>query len=74
MNQLCEIASDHGIAVIEDACRAHGAAYKGKKFRSLGDVGRFSFSPSKNMTVAGDGGTPLTRERSARQPTMLQSR
>ena len=49
-----------GIPIIEDACQAHGATYKGKKVGSLGDVGCFSFYPTKNMTVAGDGGMTTT--------------
>jgi len=48
------------IPIIEDACQAHGAEYKGKKVGSLGDVGCFSFYPTKNMTVGGDGGMTTT--------------
>jgi len=46
--------------IVEDACQAHGATYNGKKVGSLGDVGCFSFYPTKNMTVAGDGGMTTT--------------
>ena len=53
-------AEDQKIPVIEDACQAHGAEYKGKKVGSLGDVGCFSFYPTKNMTVGGDGGMTTT--------------
>ena len=60
IDQLREIASDRGTAIVEDACQAHGASYKGRKVGSLGDVGCFSFFPSKNMTVAGDGGMITT--------------
>jgi len=48
------------IPIIEDACQAHGAEYKGKKVGSLGDIGCFSFYPTKNMTVGGDGGMTTT--------------
>ena len=48
------------IPIIEDACQAHGAEYKGKKVGSLGDIGCFSFYPTKNMTVGGDGGMATT--------------
>ena len=44
-------ADEQNIPIIEDACQAHGAEYKGKKVGSLGDVGCFSFYPTKNMTV-----------------------
>jgi len=48
------------IPIIEDACQAHGATYKNKKVGSLSDVGCFSFYPTKNMTVGGDGGMSTT--------------
>ena len=60
MDELCEISSEHGVAVIEDACQAHGASYSGTKVGSMGDAGCFSFFPSKNMTVGGDGGMVVT--------------
>jgi len=53
-------AEEQKIPIIEDACQAHGAEYKGKKVGSLGDVGCFSFYPTKNMTVGGDGGLTTT--------------
>ena len=53
-------AEQQKIPIIEDACQAHGAEYKGKKVGSLGDVGCFSFYPTKNMTVGGDGGMTTT--------------
>ena len=62
MKELCELASERHIAVIEDACQAHGASYDGKKAGSIGDVGCFSFFPSKNMTVGGDGGMVVTND------------
>ena len=62
MPELCEAASEHKIAVIEDACQSHGAMYDGRKVGSFGDVGCFSFFPSKNMTVAGDGGMAVTKD------------
>jgi perosamine synthetase len=48
--------------VIEDACQAHGALYKNRRVGSLGHVACFSFYPSKNMTVCGDGGMLVTNE------------
>ena len=53
-------ADEQNIPIIEDACQAHGAEHKGKKVGSLGDVGCFSFYPTKNMTVGGDGGMTTT--------------
>jgi len=53
-------AEEKKIPIIEDACQAHGAIYKNKKVGSLSDVGCFSFYPTKNMTVGGDGGMTTT--------------
>ena len=53
-------AEEQKIPIIEDACQAHGATYNDKKVGSLSDVGCFSFYPTKNMTVAGDGGMATT--------------
>jgi len=53
-------SEEQNIPIVEDACQAHGAEYKGKKVGSLGDIGCFSFYPTKNMTVGGDGGMTTT--------------
>jgi len=53
-------AEEQNIPIVEDACQAHGALYKGKKVGSISDVGCFSFYPTKNMTVGGDGGMTTT--------------
>jgi len=60
MDQLSDLAKEKGIPLVEDACQAHGSEYKGKRVGSIGDAGCFSFYPSKNMTVAGDGGMIVT--------------
>jgi len=60
MDTINEIASRHGIKVIEDACQAIGAEYRGRKVGSLGDAACFSFFPSKNLGGAGDGGIVVT--------------
>jgi len=60
MDEIIELAEKNGLKVIEDACQAHGATYHGRKVGTLGDVGCFSFYPSKNMTVCGDGGAIIT--------------
>ena len=59
-NSVKSFSEEQNIPIIEDACQAHGAEYKGKKVGSLGDVGCFSFYPTKNMTVGGDGGMTTT--------------
>lgn len=63
MDSINDLAEKHDLFVIEDACQAHGALYKGRRAGSLGDVACFSFYPSKNMTVAGDGGMLVTSDR-----------
>ena len=62
MGTINEIAGKHNISVIEDACQAHGATYKGKKSGSLGKAGCFSFYPTKNLGCFGDGGFITTNE------------
>lgn len=59
MDKILEL-KEEGLTVVEDACQAHGAEYKGKKVGSIGDAGCFSFYPSKNMNVGGDGGMVTT--------------
>lgn len=60
MGAIREVADEYGLAVVEDACQAHGATYRGSPVGSLGDAGCFSFYPSKNATVGGDGGLVTT--------------
>jgi dTDP-4-amino-4,6-dideoxygalactose transaminase len=59
MGRLVEIAEEHGVALIEDAAQAHGAAYGGTPVGTFGDAGCFSFYPTKNMTT-GEGGMVVT--------------
>ncbi|WP_294403579.1 DegT/DnrJ/EryC1/StrS aminotransferase family protein [uncultured Clostridium sp.] len=60
MDEINKIAKKHNLFVIEDAAQAAGAVYKGKKSGSIGDVGCFSFFPTKNLGCAGDGGMITT--------------
>jgi dTDP-4-amino-4,6-dideoxygalactose transaminase len=60
MDAIMAIAGRHGIAVIEDACQAHGAQYKGRRAGSIGASGCFSFYPGKNLGACGEGGIVVT--------------
>lgn len=60
MDAIMAIAAPRGIAVLEDACQAHAARYKGAFAGTLGDAAAFSFYPTKNMGGAGDGGMVTT--------------
>ena len=60
VDALLEIARRHNIHLIEDACQAHGATYKGRKAGSLGIAGCFSFYPGKNLGCLGEGGAVVT--------------
>lgn len=60
MDAIVDLAGEHGLAVVEDACQAHGARYKGRRTGSLGHAAAFSFYPTKNLGGAGDGGMVTT--------------
>jgi dTDP-4-amino-4,6-dideoxygalactose transaminase len=62
MDPILEVAKRYGLMVIEDACQAHGARYKGRRVGSIGDVGCFSFYPGKNLGAFGDGGMLVTND------------
>ncbi len=63
MGPIRQLADRHGLVVIEDACQAHGASYKGKRVGSLGHSAAFSFYPGKNLGAYGDGGMVVTKDR-----------
>jgi dTDP-4-amino-4,6-dideoxygalactose transaminase len=62
MDPIMEIASRHGLKVIEDACQAHGAEYQGRRAGGLGDAAAFSFYFSKNLGAYGEGGFVATND------------
>lgn len=61
MDQIMTIAKKYGLFIIEDCAQAHGARYKGKRVGSFGDLGCFSFYPTKNLGALGDGGMVVTK-------------
>ena len=62
MDPICAIAQRYGLKVIEDACQAHGAEYKGRRAGGLGDAAAFSFYFSKNLGAYGEGGFVTTND------------
>ncbi len=74
MDPLLALCRERGIRVVEDACQAHGARYKGRPVGSLADAGCFSFYPTKNLGAWGDGGALVTDDDGlAAQVTLLRS-
>ncbi len=62
MDPILEIANRHGIPIVEDACQAHGAEYKGRRAGSIGAAGAFSFYPGKNLGAMGEAGATTTND------------
>jgi dTDP-4-amino-4,6-dideoxygalactose transaminase len=60
MDAILQVADRHGLAVVEDACQAHGARYNGSRAGSLGHAAAFSFYPTKNLGACGDAGILVT--------------
>jgi len=71
MDPIVAIASRNGIAVIEDACQAHGAEYKGRRAGSIGDAGCFSFYPGKNLGAYGEAGCVVTSNQQLADRVMM---
>lgn len=73
MDPILETAKKHKLFVVEDACQAHGATYKGKTAGSMGDAGCFSFYPGKNLGAYGEaGGVTTNSEALKRSMEMLR--
>jgi perosamine synthetase len=73
MDRVLELARRHGLAVVEDACQAHGAEYSGRKVGALGDVGAFSLQVTKNLPTCGEGGLVTTNDTAlAERITMMR--
>ena len=62
MDEINDIADRHDLAVLEDACQAHGARYKGRRSGGLGTAAAFSFYPGKNLGAVGDAGAIVTND------------
>ena len=74
MDTIKKLAVKHGLFVIEDACQAHGASFNGKKLGTIGDIGCFSFYPTKNLGAFGDAGAIVTNEKKiAEMAVMLRN-
>lgn len=74
MDKIMKIAKKHKLKVIEDACQSIGAKYRAKMTGAIGDIGCFSFFPSKNLGAYGDGGIVTTNDKKlAEKITMLRN-
>jgi dTDP-4-amino-4,6-dideoxygalactose transaminase len=71
MDPILNLAGAHGLVVIEDACQAHGARYKGKRVGSLGHAAAFSFYPAKNLGAYGDAGVVTTNDAAVAQAVKM---
>ncbi len=62
MDAILDVASRHGVPVVEDACQAHGAEYRGRRVGAIGAIGAFSFYPGKNLGACGEAGMAVTND------------
>jgi dTDP-4-amino-4,6-dideoxygalactose transaminase len=67
MDPIMDIARRQELFVVEDACQAHDAEYKGRKAGTIGDVGCFSFYPGKNLGALGEAGATITNNADLKQ-------
>ena len=74
LDELCAFGKQHQIHIIEDACQSHGAKWRGKSAGGAGEMGCFSFFPSKNLGAFGDGGMITTNDETlAQQLRMIRN-
>ncbi|MDP3696458.1 MAG: DegT/DnrJ/EryC1/StrS family aminotransferase [Candidatus Taylorbacteria bacterium] len=71
MDVICKLADKHNLLVIEDACQAHGAKFKGRAVGTIGDVGCFSFYPTKNLGAFGDAGAIVTNNKKIAETAVM---
>jgi dTDP-4-amino-4,6-dideoxygalactose transaminase len=71
MEPITALAGKHGLAVVEDACQAHGATWRGHRVGTLGVAAAFSFYPGKNLGALGDGGAVTTSDEAVAQRLLL---
>ncbi len=71
LDRLRALAEKHHLWIVEDCCQAHGATWASKKVGSIGRTGCFSFYPSKNLTVFGDGGMVTTNDEAVARKVRL---
>jgi perosamine synthetase len=70
MDAIKYLTRNKGMVIVEDAAQAHGARYNGERVGSVGEAGIFSFYPTKNMTVCGDGGMITTNNKAIHESVM----
>ncbi|MGB9593666.1 MAG: DegT/DnrJ/EryC1/StrS family aminotransferase, partial [Anaerolineae bacterium] len=74
MDPILDVARRHNLVVMEDACQAHGARYKGRRAGSMGHLAAFSFYPAKNLGAYGDAGAVVTNDEAlARRLDLLRN-
>lgn len=73
MTRLTTIARRHDLSIVEDAAQAHGASWRGRRVGTFGDVGAFSFYPTKNMTAGEGGMMTLSTPEAARHARLLRN-
>jgi dTDP-4-amino-4,6-dideoxygalactose transaminase len=71
LEPILALARRHSLAVVEDACQAHGARYRDRRVGAQGDCGCFSFYPAKNLGAWGDGGAVVTNDPALAQRVRL---